>query len=123
MFPRAMQPTSRKSVHSRWRSGRPRVQWSFRFDARLKPANEHEEPAMRNTARFGAAVVAVGMGIGMAGGAATARDLSVVSWGGAYQDAQKEVYFKPFMAKTNVKMVDESWDGGIGVLRAKMQGG
>jgi putative spermidine/putrescine transport system substrate-binding protein len=55
--------------------------------------------------------------------AAQARDLSVVSWGGAYQDAQKEVYFKPFMAKTGIKMVDESWDGGVGVLRAKMQGG
>jgi len=55
--------------------------------------------------------------------AAQARDLSVVSWGGAYQDAQKEVYFKPFMDKTKIKMVDESWDGGIGVLRAKLQGG
>src|SRR5262245_65631352 len=77
---------------------------------------------MRRTSWIGAAVVALGVAIGMAGGAA-ARDLSVVSWGGAYQDAQKEVYFKPFMEKTKVKMVDESWDGGIGVLRAKMQGG
>jgi putative spermidine/putrescine transport system substrate-binding protein len=29
--------------------------------------------------------------------AAPARDLTVVSWGGAYQDAQRDVYFKPFM--------------------------
>jgi putative spermidine/putrescine transport system substrate-binding protein len=54
---------------------------------------------------------------------AMARDLSVVSWGGAYQDAQKEVYFKPFQDKTKIKLVDESWDGGVGVLRAKIQGG
>ena len=27
---------------------------------------------------------------------AQARDLTVVSWGGAYQDAQKKVYFEPF---------------------------
>ena len=27
---------------------------------------------------------------------AQTRDLNVVSWGGAYQDGQKEVYFKPF---------------------------
>ncbi len=67
---------------------------------------------------LGAAVLALGVA-----GSAAARDLSVVSWGGAYQDAQKQVYFKPFMDKTKVKMVDESWDGGIGVLRAKMQGG
>ena len=36
--------------------------------------------------------------------AVLARDLSVVSWGGSYQDAQREVYFKPFMDKTKVKM-------------------
>ena len=53
---------------------------------------------------------------------AQSRDLNVVSWGGAYQDGQKEVYFKPFMA-TGVKMTDEAWDGGIGVLRTKIKGG
>ncbi|HSU44017.1 MAG TPA: ABC transporter substrate-binding protein, partial [Casimicrobiaceae bacterium] len=54
---------------------------------------------------------------------ATARDLTVVSWGGDYQDAQREAYFKPFMQKTGVKMAEESWDGGVGTLRAKIQGG
>jgi putative spermidine/putrescine transport system substrate-binding protein len=61
-------------------------------------------------------------GLAMAG-AATARDLTVVSWGGAYQDAQKAAYFTPFVEQTKVPMHDESWDGGIGVLRAKVQGG
>ncbi|MDR3518055.1 MAG: ABC transporter substrate-binding protein [Azospirillaceae bacterium] len=54
---------------------------------------------------------------------AGARDLTVVSWGGAYQDAQKEIYFKPFVAKTGIPLIDDSWDGGIGVLRAKIEGG
>lgn len=54
--------------------------------------------------------------------AANARDLTVVSWGGAYQDVQKQVYFEPFKA-AGTAMNDESWDGGIGVLRAKVQGG
>ncbi len=31
-------------------------------------------------------------------GPAPARDLTVVSWGGAYQDAQREIYFEPFTA-------------------------
>ncbi|MFD1626029.1 ABC transporter substrate-binding protein [Azospirillum griseum] len=53
---------------------------------------------------------------------ASARDLTVVSWGGAYQDVQKKVYFEPFKA-TGTAMNDESWDGGVGVLRAKVQGG
>ena len=50
------------------------------------------------------------------------RDLTVVSWGGAYQDGQREVFFKPFIA-TGTKMTDESWDGGLGVLRTKIKGG
>jgi putative spermidine/putrescine transport system substrate-binding protein len=74
---------------------------------------------------WSAGTAIVGVALTMFAGSALAqgRPLSVVSWGGAYQDAQKEVYFKPFMEKTGTKMVDESWDGGIGVLRAKMQGG
>ena len=56
-------------------------------------------------------------------GPVAARDLTVVSWGGAYQDAQRDVYFKPYMAQTKTKMDEESWDGGVGVLRAKIQGG
>jgi len=55
--------------------------------------------------------------------AVPARDLTVVSWGGAYQDAQREVYFKPFMEKSKIKMAEENWDGGVGTLRAKVQGG
>jgi ABC-type sulfate/molybdate transport systems ATPase subunit len=77
-----------------------------------------EEEMMRNLMlKLGvlAALTAV-----MAG--AAARDLTVVSWGGAYQDAQREAYFKPFMA-TGTKMAEESWDGGVGTLRAKIQGG
>jgi len=71
------------------------------------------------TIKLGA--LAVAALLGSAG--AAARDLTVVSWGGAYQDAQREAYFKPFMAATKIKMVEESWDGGVGTLRAKIQGG
>jgi putative spermidine/putrescine transport system substrate-binding protein len=60
---------------------------------------------------------------GLATGASFARDLTVVSWGGAYQDAQKKVYFKPFTEATKIPLVDESWDGGVGTLRAKVQSG
>lgn len=55
--------------------------------------------------------------------AVQARDLTVVSWGGALQDAQKKTYFEPFTSATGVAMHDESWDGGVGVLRAKVEGG
>lgn len=54
---------------------------------------------------------------------AAARDLTVVSWGGTYQDAQRKVYFQPFEQATGKKLIEDSWDGGIGALRAKVQGG
>ena len=38
---------------------------------------------------------------------AQARDLAVVSWGGAYQDAQKKVYFEPFKKASGVAMNEE----------------
>lgn len=55
--------------------------------------------------------------------AQSARDLTVVSWGGAYQDAQRAVYFRPWMAARDQRMLEETWDGGVGVLRAKLQSG
>jgi len=61
--------------------------------------------------------------LAVATGGALARDLTVVSWGGAYQDAQKKVYFEPFKAETKIPLVDEPWDGGVGTLRAKVQSG
>ncbi len=66
---------------------------------------------------------AVALGAAAFAMSAAARDLTVVSWGGAYQDAQRDAYFKPFMQKTGTKMAEESWDGGVGTLRAKVQGG
>lgn len=53
---------------------------------------------------------------------AEARDLTVTSWGGAYQDAQRKVFFEPFTQETGIKLVEDSWDGGIGPLRAKTAG-
>ncbi|HSB21785.1 MAG TPA: ABC transporter substrate-binding protein [Burkholderiaceae bacterium] len=68
------------------------------------------------------AAAAAALGAAALGAAAQSHDLTVVSWGGAYQDGQKEVYFKPFNA-TGIKLLDESWDGGLGVLRTKIKGG
>lgn len=67
-----------------------------------------------------AAAIVILMGLG---GTAHARDLTVIGWGGAPQDAQREAYFKPFAAEAGVKVVDDSWSGGIGVLRARVEAG
>ena len=75
----------------------------------------------RNSTAATALAGALAAGVLMSAPAAQARDLTIVSWGGAYQDAQRQAYFKPFMDQIKTKMVEESWDGGIGVLRAKIQ--
>jgi len=54
---------------------------------------------------------------------ASARDLTVSSWGGTYQDAQREIYFKPFADKSGKPLLDEAWDGGYGILQAKVKAG
>lgn len=55
--------------------------------------------------------------------AAQARDLTVISWGGNFQDAQREIYFKPFATLTGQRVLDQSWDGGIGILETKTKVG
>lgn len=66
---------------------------------------------------------ALAVGLGAQGASAQGRDLTVVSWGGAYQDAQREIYFRPWMQRSSQRLLEETWDGGVGVLRAKMQSG
>lgn len=56
-------------------------------------------------------------------GVAEARDLTVVSWGGEYQNAQRQFMFKPFTDLSGVPVVDEYWEGGIGNLRSRIQSG
>jgi putative spermidine/putrescine transport system substrate-binding protein len=51
------------------------------------------------------------------------RDLTISSWGGTYQTAQQGIYFKPFAEKIGKTVLDESWDGGYGVLQAKVKAG
>jgi putative spermidine/putrescine transport system substrate-binding protein len=52
-----------------------------------------------------------------------ARDLTVTAWGGSSQAAQTKLYYSPFTAKTGTKIVEDSWSGGIGILRTKVKGG
>ena len=67
---------------------------------------------------LGAGLIAA---LGLAGTQAQAQSLTVVSWGGAYQEAQKKIYFEPFAKAKALKLLDEAWDGGVGVVRAKVQ--
>lgn len=73
--------------------------------------------------RVAGAVGGLVLGVVLATGSASARDLTIVSWGGNYQDAQREIYFEPYSKETGKPILEESWDGGFGVLAAKFQAG
>lgn len=51
---------------------------------------------------------------------AEARDLTVVAWGGPPQALQHEIYYKPFAEQTGIPLTEDSWSGGYGILKAKV---
>jgi putative spermidine/putrescine transport system substrate-binding protein len=59
----------------------------------------------------------------LAAGAASAQDLTITSWGGAYQKSQDEAYFKPYAAKFKSKVTQEEYNGEIAKIRAMVQSG
>jgi putative spermidine/putrescine transport system substrate-binding protein len=78
---------------------------------------------MRQPFGMGAVAVAAAGLLGLSTGTALAQDLTVISWGGSYQDAQREVYFEPFKQATGMDLVEDVWNGGVGAIRAKVEGG
>ena len=50
-----------------------------------------------------------------------ARDLTVVGWGGSYQEAQRKAYFNPYMKKTGKKLLDESYNGEMAKIKAMVE--
>lgn len=78
---------------------------------------------IRNTPIRGLAAVAAVAAVGLAGWSApaNARDLTIVSWGGSYQDAQREVYFEPFMEETGTSLLEDSYNGGLAKIRSMVQ--
>lgn len=68
-------------------------------------------------------VTPVAAALGAPAAQAQRRDLTVASWGGAYQDAQREVFFRPWAAARGQRLLEETWDGGIDVLRTRIRAG
>jgi len=50
-----------------------------------------------------------------------ARELTVVGWGGSYQEAQRKAYFDPFIKKTGNKILDESYNGEMAKIKAMVE--
>ena len=66
---------------------------------------------------------AVGAALVLGASAVQAKELTVVSWGGAYTKSQVEAYHKPYIAKTGVKINSEDYNGGIAEIKAQVEAG
>ena len=64
-----------------------------------------------------------GLAAGLAVPALAADSLTVVSWGGAYQDSVRKAFFEPFMKETGDKIVEEEFNGEIAKQRAMVESG
>ena len=62
-----------------------------------------------------------GLAAGLAIPALAADSLTVVSWGGAYQDSVRKAFFEPFMKETGDRIVEEEFNGEIAKLRAMVE--
>jgi putative spermidine/putrescine transport system substrate-binding protein len=61
--------------------------------------------------------------LGILASAASAQDLTVVSWGGAYTKSQVKAYHEPYTAKTGVKIRSEDYNGGLAEVKAQVEAG
>jgi putative spermidine/putrescine transport system substrate-binding protein len=75
---------------------------------------------MRILSKFALAILA-GTALAAAASPAFAGDeLTITSWGGAYQESQRKAYFEPFIKDGN-KVTEEEYNGEIAKLRAMVE--
>src|ERR1700761_2053451 len=74
-----------------------------------------------NRSVFRVAAAACTLGLLAAATAHAADTISVVTFGGAYENAAKQAWFEPFTAKTGNQFATESYDGGLAKLQAMEQ--
>lgn len=68
-------------------------------------------------------ILAAGAFAVAAASAAEARDFTVVGWGGAAQDRQRELYFKPFAEQEGISFKEDTYLGGWGQFQAMQETG
>ncbi|AGS25331.1 ABC transporter substrate-binding protein [Rhizobium etli] len=53
--------------------------------------------------------------------AAAGEQLTIVSWGGNFQDAQRKAYFEPFAKDSGIKVIEDQWNGEQAKIRAMVE--
>ncbi|WP_081163198.1 ABC transporter substrate-binding protein [Ensifer aridi] len=50
-----------------------------------------------------------------------ADQLTIVSWGGNFQDSQRKAFFEPYASATGTKVTEDSWNGEQAKIRAMVE--
>lgn len=53
--------------------------------------------------------------------AVAADSLTIVSWGGAYSDSQREAFYKPYQKDAGVEIIEEEYNGELAKIRAMVE--
>lgn len=61
--------------------------------------------------------------LGLLASAASAAELTVVSWGGAYTTSQVKAYHEPYTAATGTVIRSEDYNGGLAEVKAQVEAG
>jgi putative spermidine/putrescine transport system substrate-binding protein len=59
----------------------------------------------------------------MLAGTAQARDFTIASWGGSYQEAQRKYYFEPFKKAEGINYLEDTYLGGWAQFQAMQETG
>jgi len=74
-------------------------------------------------ARLGASVLATLAALTACHDGQKVRPLTVVGWGGSSQEAHRNAYWTSFSQQTGIPLREDVWNGGLGILRAKVLAG
>lgn len=72
---------------------------------------------------FLAAGIALMTGLSLSVPAAAQEAITITSFGGAFEDAADNAFYKPFTAETGIQINKEQYDGGLAKLRAMVEAG
>src|SRR5262249_39433291 len=99
---------------------RPRMHRGDMMDRRIK----QEETHMANHWKPVVACVAIAaFALGMGSAAAQEKVLRITSFGSGFRSGQRAAFFKPFEQATGIKVIEDTWNGEIGKIRAMVQSG
>ena len=79
------------------------------------------EDELRSAFKTSASGLILALAFGMAASAVAEEKLTVVSWGGAYQESQRKAFLEPYAKDTGTQITEEEYNGEVAKIRAMVE--